>query len=725
MTHSPSQSDHPCTQSSEATDAIDWLRILKDISRQVNVAPEAVQDTLQQLLEKLVADIGADAAAVWTPEPMTDFLAIYASHGLSERYVRYFNKTDRVKIGHGLVGGVMENRQSQSFTNFEEYAQHGVPRWANMVRTEQIEAILSVPLFVGDALYGTFNLYYHHPHPFSTAETAFAETLANQIAVIFENKKQSERLQEDGTLYKKQRDELLSIGAVVRSVDSAIYTNPTTAIEGLSQYIAEAYAGHGVAILHETDTADRLQLVGAHNISTEQIAYLETGGTSDAFSSLVNILYDQKQPVTVDRVFTHPAIEKPWATILSKERIMSLAAFPLTAGERVVGVFMVYYNHLHDFTEDETSVLNTFGQFLAVSLENVASFNSLASEKRKTQSMVDSLQDGLLVYDLSGTIIDSNPAATELLALDQKTTAALEAGDPVANQQESIARINATVIPEFQTVPITFELPEKRILEVTHVPLHNEHYHAAGAMRILHDVTEEHRLQELKTNFVATATHQMRTPLTGVRWGLNSLDSEDAGTLSKQQHTLLAKLIKTNDFVISLVNNLLDVSRIEERKKLTDGAEVDLLAIVKQTIEHESISITERALSVHVESATPTACITGNKIDLELALQNLIDNAIKYTLEHGSITITFDQSDTWVSIDIADTGIGISAADQKVLFSKFFRAKNAVLVETDGSGLGLFLTKKIIEMHGGSITVTSDLDRGTTFHITLPKQPPE
>lgn len=702
--------------------SINWLLVLRDLSKQVNLVPEAVDKTVNDLLAQLVESIGADAAAIWMQEPSSSFLHIYASSGLSDRFLRFFNNTDRIKTGAGLVGTVMNSRTPHFFNTLEEYQKFGTERWSDMLKLEGVTAALVVPLYVGEELYGTFNLYYRHNHAFSAVEISFAETFANQMAVIFENKKQSEALAEDSRLYKKQRDELMSIQSVVRSVDATIYSAKEQSISELGSYIEKAYRGCGLAILHEANPNEPLSLVGSYGLSTDQIQYLD-GHHNGSARLLIEQIYRDSAPVFVTRVFTDPVVEKPWSTLLSNDRLVAFSALPMIAQHRIVGVYIVFYDHLHTCTEDEVSVLDTLGQFLAVSLENVKIFNRLNSEKRKTELMVNSLQDGLMVFNQAHELIELNPAALQLLALNELEYRQPETGALSDAATKQMAEILDAKIAEYATKEITImNGADKKTLQVTNLPLKDEHYKTIGVMYILHDVTQEYKTRELKSNFIATVTHQMRTPLTSIRWGLDSIIAHEYGEVTVDQERLLVEMSKTNQFVLSLVNDLLNVSRAEQGQ-LGEFAEVNLSLVVSDVHKNESIAIKEKQIQVAFDCTDPVVPISGNAHDLKLAFQNVFDNAIKYTPEGGTILIKCRQIDDTYQISFTDSGIGISKEDQELLFNKFFRGKNAVLVETDGSGLGLYLSKKIIEAHGGSITVSSTIGKGSTFTITLPVLP--
>ena len=277
-------------------------------------------------------------------------------------------------------------------------------------------------------------------------------------------------------------------------------------------------------------------------------------------------------------------------------------------------------------------------------------------------------------------------------------------------------------IPDFETRPVILNYPRDIALKVTQVPLHQENYHKTGSIRILHDVTDEHRSEQLKTNFVSTATHQLRTPLTGIRWGLSSLASGESGELNDRQSELVHKLTETTSNIISLVNDLLDVSQIEEGKRQYEFKKQHIEQLVRDIVSETLPQFEDKRLRVNLE-VPPERDVPPVMVDetqMKLALQNLIDNAFKYTPAGGEVEIRVHPAANSLVVSIKDNGIGIPKEDQRLLFNKFFRAENAVRIQTSGSGLGLFLAKKIIEDHNGKLSVDSAVGKGSTFFIQLP-----
>ncbi len=243
-----------------------------------------------------------------------------------------------------------------------------------------------------------------------------------------------------------------------------------------------------------------------------------------------------------------------------------------------------------------------------------------------------------------------------------------------------------------------------------------------GTLCIIRDITREKVIEQSKTEFVSIAAHQLRTPLSAIKWTLRMILDGDLGALQKEQNELLAKTYISNERMIRLINDLLNVTRIEEGKFLFNVKKEDVISFVEEKIAQQK-AIAERK-GLKIELIKPKGKIPNIGIDREkisLAFQNLIDNAIHYTLK-GKITISikFLKDKNQILFSIRDTGIGIPTNQHNRVFSRFFRAINAVKTETEGTGLGLFIAKNIIKAHNGKIWFESQEGKGSVFYFTLP-----
>ncbi len=242
-------------------------------------------------------------------------------------------------------------------------------------------------------------------------------------------------------------------------------------------------------------------------------------------------------------------------------------------------------------------------------------------------------------------------------------------------------------------------------------------------MRIrIKEVREREKLlSQVKSDFITVAAHQLRTPLSELKWALQALIDGDAGALMPDQKKLLEGGYKTNERIIDIVGDFLDVSSIEEGKFGYRLKEENIAEIVKDTVRRFTLYAQKYAVTVTAHEpneALPPLTIDREKIDI--ALSNIIDNAIQYNHRGGAVDIYMARENDFVKITVKDTGAGIPKEDIDRLFSKFFRAKNAMSLQPEGSGLGLFIAHNIIKKHGGNIRVASEESKGAEFIVTLP-----
>lgn len=230
------------------------------------------------------------------------------------------------------------------------------------------------------------------------------------------------------------------------------------------------------------------------------------------------------------------------------------------------------------------------------------------------------------------------------------------------------------------------------------------------------------KLDEVKSNFISVVAHQLRTPLSGIKWTLNLLLNGDLGAMSTEQKTFLFKAYESNDRMISLVNDMLGADRIESGKMRYAFQPIQLLDVVDNVLFELLPQANARQLTIHFDhEPKDLPKVYADPERIRAVFQNLIENAVKYSKAKGAIEIKMRRTEERkVLVQIKDDGIGIPKEQQKNIFERFFRANNAVKAETDGSGLGLYIVKNIVERHDGKIWFESKEGEGVTFFFTIP-----
>lgn len=233
--------------------------------------------------------------------------------------------------------------------------------------------------------------------------------------------------------------------------------------------------------------------------------------------------------------------------------------------------------------------------------------------------------------------------------------------------------------------------------------------------------SKKENIGNIQADFITLTSHQLRTPLSGMKWLLELMSKSTTGNLNQKQRGLLSKIYTSNERMIALVNDLLEVSRIESGEAKLYLQPTDLVAVIRSLIREKTVEVRKKRLKIDFTvEHEPLALVKTELNKIRQALGNLISNAIAYTRDGGLIGIDLKQTDGQIQGQIADTGVGIPRDQQKYVFNKFFRGSNILKFETNGTGLGLYITKAFIEASGGKIWFKSEEGKGTTFYFALP-----
>jgi len=232
---------------------------------------------------------------------------------------------------------------------------------------------------------------------------------------------------------------------------------------------------------------------------------------------------------------------------------------------------------------------------------------------------------------------------------------------------------------------------------------------------------QKQTLGAIQSDFISLTSHQLRTPLSGTKWLLELLQKGSAGTLNKKQKEYIEKIYHENERMIALVNDLLEVTRLESGESKLYLRPTDVAAVVRNILREKEDIIKKKRMHVTFSvEHEPFPYARTEPTKIKQAISNIITNAITYTPENGKINIDLRLDGDLVLGKVSDSGVGIPDADQKLVFEKFFRSGNVLRMETTGTGLGLYITKAFIEASGGKIWFKSKVGEGTTFYFTLP-----
>ena len=225
-------------------------------------------------------------------------------------------------------------------------------------------------------------------------------------------------------------------------------------------------------------------------------------------------------------------------------------------------------------------------------------------------------------------------------------------------------------------------------------------------------------LDRIKSEFISIAAHQLRTPLSAVKWIMSMLEADEFASPEERQE-FISKAAESTNRMIALINDLLEVDHLQSGRLQFTFESVDVAKVLEIVTSELKPQIEAKRQTLHMNLAQ-NAPVKGDTAKLQALLQNLVENAMKYTPVDGTIDIATAVKENFLEISVKDNGIGIPRDQLSQLFTKFFRAKNAMKVDTTGSGLGLFITKQVVERHGGTIRFESVEGKGSTFFVLLP-----
>ncbi|MFO0964891.1 MAG: ATP-binding protein [Gemmataceae bacterium] len=346
----------------------------------------------------------------------------------------------------------------------------------------------------------------------------------------------------------------------------------------------------------------------------------------------------------------------------------------------------------------------------------------LLRAQQTSQAAIDSFPDPLMVINAEGQVEMANPAARRLLGVVPRYEAAANIWQaPAALRQPLTDALQGQrdYLPEgFEQILVFGATGQERAFLPRILTIRDPYGATLGAAVLLQDVTRLRLMDEVKTNLVATASHELKTPLTSLRLAVHLLLEDSVGTLNPKQTELLLDARDNSERLLAVVNSLLDLARLEQGRSQLDIQPERPDVLLHAAAEAMSHRAEEKGVELKVEAAPNLPNVAADAARLGHALRNLVENAITYTERSGRVILSGAVADDRVSLSVRDTGIGIAPEYLPHVFEKFFRVPGQK--RGAGTGLGLAIVHEIVVAHGGAIACESEPGQGTTFRISLP-----
>ncbi|UCC87563.1 MAG: GAF domain-containing protein [Anaerolineales bacterium] len=571
-------------------------------------------------------------------------------------------------------------------------------------------ALLALPLQLEGRIVGMVELYDHKAsRKFTADDIQLCQTLANQTAMAMERIR----------LFDETRQRLSEVSELYTLANQiATSLDLSEVLDAIVRTIRRAMGCRGCCIFLLDEASQTLEIRAAAGLKPEwrEAARLHLGeGIAGRAAAEARSIYVPDTLEDHDYIFFD-------------EEVRSLLAVPLQLKGSVIGVINVDEEAPDAFGPDQERLLTIAAAQAAITIENARLFSEVLSEKQRTDAIIRYMADGLLMLDRHGVVLSCNPALARMLGMERQDIMGRQATAPDADSrlraicEPAIVRERTGVLAHEVEIPRTGlggEALRSRVLRVFSTAVLDEIGQRLGEVRVVHDVTREREIEEVKAEFFSTISHELRTPLFSIQ-GFARLILEGQVPDEKTQREFLGIIGRQAEQLAQLVNNLLNISRLDSGVFDLERGPVRLTDVLQQSVSKLRGIAQGRKIALEAVWPEGLPLVTGDRDWLEQVATNLIGNAIKFTPEGGRVTVAARRSNGEIVVEISDTGTGIPADSLERIFIKFYRVPEGEGGRPDGTGLGLHIARKIVEAHGGRIWAESSVGQGSTFRFTLP-----
>jgi len=644
----------------------------------------------------------------------------------------------RLKAGEGIAGWAFETG--------EIYVVNDVNKESRFVKSpsgqEEIKSIICVPLMVEDSKIGVINIgTIKEYHNFTEDEIKTLRLIASRASLVIENvhlrekeeeyirqlkvkseelEKTNERLNKSLMKLETANKELSSLFDISVSLGSSLDMDKmlSSVFDKIKEFCGASAVA--IALLQEDNSINIRASVGLqeNRVNTYRLAQ------EDINPDYFNLVF-QKQKTLFFRDINDDALgEYLRKKVLIRPDTRSFYIFPLVFQDKTSGVMTVSFTTLNSLSQKKLKFLKTISNHLAVVLENVRLFIETIAKKNELNAIVHNMGDGVLTFDRDKKITSFNKAAERITGIKREDvmgksyTDILELRTEEGKYDLTIDNISTEADLKWEGYLTTPDGMERFISAIPTSLKGSKNIIEEGIV-VIRDFSKEKEVEQLKSDFVSYVAHELRSPLTSIKGYTSILIHHGESFCAEKKKEFFDIINNEVDRLTRLIKNLLDLSRIEAGKFDICKVEINIPALAEKVINTNKISAIEHTMVKNFSSDFPSVYADTDQI--EQSLNNLVSNSIKYSPEGGEITIGGEFDKEKVIIYVQDEGPGIPPERADKIFEKFYRITGKDGTKIVGTGLGLFITRTIINAHGGDIWVTSGpAGKGSRFYFSLP-----
>lgn len=660
-------------------------------------------ETLQIIVDLAAEMVRARACAIMLVDESDGELVFRASRGLPVQ----LGEAQRTPAGRGLSWQVVKEGVPKLAPDLPAVER---PDWMKGGGAEELRSYLGVPLTMQGRAIGVLSVFGSRPGQFSQVDVELLSSFTHQAAIAIRNAQLFTSLQE-------RVRELTGLAEISQSV--ATLTNLDDTYRELSSSIAQLLQAEGCIILLAERDGELVPQWPAFGFSPEELSRLRL-----RIDDPEVVLPESRCPVqTVDGLLvTHCG---GWSS-------QPLLMAPMRAQDRLIGAVLLVGRPETEFNENDIRLLTILATNAAVIVQNAILYQSVDRERSELDAVISNTSDAIVIVDQESRVTRVNAAAEALTGWRAEEVVGRKCGDMLFSRLASgagnpKAAFTLAVIekrepnPYFEAVVVTRDGVERDVAASYSFVRSARRGEGLGVV-IARDISKLREVDRMKSEFVSMVSHELRTPLGLIKGYASTLINPQLSLDDQTERRFLLGIDGAADRLARLIENLLSVSRIEAGQMRLSTQQVDLSQLLTA-----AVSTTRAAAKGHevvLELPRRPAKVEGDRVQLELVVNNLLGNAIKYSSMGRPIVVKLEKrGKEEVVVSVADQGIGIAAHHLPRIFEKFYRVEGGYSKRTPGSGLGLYICRNIIEAHGGRIWVESRLREGSTFSFVLPVSP--
>ena len=409
-------------------------------------------------------------------------------------------------------------------------------------------------------------------------------------------------------------------------------------------------------------------------------------------------------------------------------------ATPLVSKNVLYGVLLL--QRAEAFTSDELRLVRNLGNMAAAALENVELFHRVRSDQEQLRAILASSSDGIAIIGLNGCFVEANPAFGRIFEIAPEQIVGMECLELLGCEDEHTSELCSDICMVQKALQLQEPLPYREFdlfikdasrsigLSITPVSVTNNPF----CLMMARDVTAIRDANRMKANFLSMITHELRSPLNAINGYLDLTLTGIAGELNEQQHEFVQRARASSEHLYALVEDLLLVSRADSGQIRLNREIISLQEIVANAVEELELTAKDNNVAINVEVPGDFPHIYADAVRIQQVLRNLISNALRFTPAEGKVTVAStivhkdggEEEQNVLELQIRDTGTGIASEHQQRIFERFYQAPQGYAGRIGGQGLGLAIVKMIVELHGGTVTVASAPNQGSTFTCLIP-----